>query len=58
MTLRMGGPGNDDFYANWFADPTITTGTGSDTIRLSGGGIGHRVTVTDFTVGSGGMCPK
>jgi len=52
--IADGGAGNDTFSAAWLGDPTITTGTGSDTIHLNGGNDGHRVTVTDFTAGSGG----
>jgi Ca2+-binding RTX toxin-like protein len=52
--IADGGAGHDYFVASWQADPTITTGTGSDTIELRGGSDGHKVTVTDFTAGSGG----
>ena len=52
--IADGGAGNDAFSVFWLSDPTITTGTGSDTIQLLSGNDGHRVTVTDFTAGSGG----
>src|SRR5262245_25015232 len=52
--IADGGAGDDTFLAYWQADPTITTGTGRDTIQLGFGSDGHKVTITDFTAGSGG----
>ena len=52
VTIDLGG-GTDLFVSSTLAD-TITTGTGSDTVRLTGAATDDDNLVTDFTAGAGG----
>jgi VCBS repeat-containing protein len=50
-----GGAGNDTIIVDYLnANQTITTGSGTDTVRLTGPGTTSVLSITDFTPGKGG----